>query len=454
MNARGSPHRRRGLVLTGVLAIGLILFGVVVAGFGGTTGGVNMELVAHVKYPMGGDIQFQRRTGSHTIDGVVVDSTTDIVFASAHADVSRVDGGIEIIDITHAADPRRLARIPCPGYQSDVAVYETLLVQTLDHAGSNVGCDPGWLQTTGSALVDRSGAGGVRIFDVSDPVRPRLMHFLEVTGEIGDGVHDVTVLPWAGVAYLAQLNGELAILDLQDPAFRYTAIEVSSISAEMKTSCHDIGLDPVRLLAFCPANEDETYVLDVREPLRPAYLSTVVNGALSRHHGALMAPDGTTLVLQSEYDHPPAVASDAAAGLWFYDLTEPTEPELLGSWAPDSCEPSERAERACSSHWYNFIPGTEMLVAAWRHEGVFVVDYSRPATPFDVGSFSRSRPGVLSFGGDADFWSAYFWHGHVYASSGGSRSGLYILRHDGITDAEPSPYDEGTSWGRWTGTGR
>jgi len=73
----------------------------------------------------------------------------------------------------------------------------------------------------------------------------------------------------------------------------------------MKTSCHDIGLDPVRLLAFCPANEDETYVLDVGDPLHPTYLTKIVNAALSRHHGAFMAPDGVTLVVESEYDHPP-----------------------------------------------------------------------------------------------------------------------------------------------------
>jgi hypothetical protein len=449
--------KRRGLLLAGAVALigtGLVLI-VGLAPTCSDTGDARcMELVAHVRYDMGGDIQFQRRSGAHTVDAVSVDTTTDLVFASAHADISRIDGGIEIIDITDPSKPTRLTRIPCPGYQSDVAVYEALLVQTLDHRGSNVGCDPAWLKSTGSAAVDRAGSTGVRIFDVTDPARPRLIHFLEVTGEIGDGVHDVTVLPWAGVAYLARLNGELGILDLKDPGFPYIAIEVSSISPEMKTSCHDIGLDPVRLLAFCAANDDETYVLDVREPMRPRYLSKIVNAAMSRHHGALMAPDGVTLVLQSEYDHRPKVASNAPAGLWFYDLTQPADPQLLGSWAPALCEPAEHEDRACSSHWYNFIPGTNRLVAAWRHEGVFVVDYTDRAAPVEAGFFSpSSRASALRLVAGADFWTAYFWHGHVYASSGGSRSGLYVLRQDDITDADPSPYDEGTSWGRWTGAG-
>ena len=288
----------------------------------------------------------------------------------------------------------------------------------------------------------------MRIFDVTDPARPTLIQFVEVLGRFGGGVHDVTVVPWAGIAYLAQLDGQLGILDLTDPAFPYVAIDVASISPEMKTSCHDVGLDPVRLLAFCPALEDETYILDVSVPTEPSYLGKITNAALSRHHGALMAPDGATLVLESEYDHPPSVASDAAAGLWFYDLSDATRPILLGSWAPTSCEPSEQAERACSSHWYNFVPGTDLLVAGWRHEGVYLVDYTNPAAPVEAASF---RPRLGLTGDPTDFWTAYYWHGYVYGSANRASGGLYVLGDDALTDAEPSPYDEGTSWGRWSG---
>jgi hypothetical protein len=292
----------------------------------------------------------------------------------------------------------------------------------------------------------------VRVFDVTDPARPRLIHFVEVLGLFGDGVHDVTVVPWAGIAYLAQLDGDLGVLDLTDPGFAYTAISVASISPEMRTSCHDVGLDPVRLLAFCPAMEDETYILNVSDAMHPTYAGKIVNAALSRHHGALLAPDGSTLVIQSEYDHPPQVASEASAGLWFYDLSEPTDPALLGSWAPKSCAPSEQAERACSSHWYNFVPGTKLLVASWRHEGVFLVDYGDPAAPTETASYRPSPNWLSVLSATTDFWTAYFWHGYVYGSANKTAGGLYILRQDALTDAEPSPYDEGTSWGRWTPT--
>ena len=111
-------------MLSLVLVVGVVVVGVLAFGGGRPGNSPSMEEVAHVSYEMGGDLQFQRRSGPHLLDGVSVDATTDLVFASAHADVSRVDGGIEIIDITDPTAPTTLTRIPCPGYQSDVAVYE------------------------------------------------------------------------------------------------------------------------------------------------------------------------------------------------------------------------------------------------------------------------------------------------------------------------------------------
>jgi hypothetical protein len=119
----------------------------------------------------------------------------------------------------------------------------------------------------------------------------------------------------------------------------------------------------------------------------------------------------------------------------------------LGSWAPDSCEPSETDERACSSHWVNFVPDTALVVASWRRHGVFLVAFTDLSAPVEAGFYRRSsfRPRA-----NPDFWSVYYWHGHVFASSGGDLSGLYILESDGLDDMEPSAFDEGTSWGRWT----
>lgn len=428
--------------------MGAVAAVVVLAGCVGGSDAESLEVVAQFEYDMGADLQFQRRSGTHVVGGDSVNGVRDVVFASGHSDASRTDGAIEILDISDPREPIRLFRIPCPGYQSDVGVHENWLLQTVDLPVSNTGCNSDWLDETAAGSIDRSGVGGVRIFDVTDPAIPRLTAFIEVAGL--EGVHNVTILPWANMAYLSELDGDLGIIDLNRQPFSYRAVTVNSISNEMTTSCHDVGLDPIRELAFCAAYLDETYILDVSDPLRPSYVTTINNPALSRHHAAQMASDGSTLVLQAEFDHPPAVPSDAPAGLWFYDLTDPLEPQQLGSWAPESCEPTELAERACSSHGFNFVPGTPLVVASWRHEGLFLVDFTDPSAPLEVGFL---RPTSFRPGSNADFWSAYYWHGFVYANSGQELSGLFVMQTDLVGDLEPSAYDEGTSWGRWTADG-
>jgi hypothetical protein len=83
----------------------------------------------------------------------------------------------------------------------------------------------------------------------------------------------------------------------------------------------------------------------------------------------------------------------------------------------------------------------------------WLIDRRKSARFLTISEESCRRAGALRPVASADSWTAYFWRGHAYGSSGGSHSGLYILRHDDIADAEPSPYDEGTGWGRWTGEG-
>ena len=102
--------------------IGAVAAAVVLAGCDGGSDAQSLEVVAQFEYDMGADLQFQRRSGIHLMGGVPVGGARDLVFASAHSDASRTDGAIEILDISDPREPIRLFRIPCPGYQSDVAV--------------------------------------------------------------------------------------------------------------------------------------------------------------------------------------------------------------------------------------------------------------------------------------------------------------------------------------------
>lgn len=398
----------------------------------------NVTVLAHLPYEMGTDLQFQRRSGHQlVVDGEPIVGTRDLVFAGAHADRSRDDGAIQLVDVTDSSRPVRLASIPCPGNQSDVAVHGHLLLQAIDEARTNPGCDPIWLRQHSSAPDVDAATDGVRIFDVSDPARPVLVAFRGPDDGIAQ-VHNVTVVPWADLAYLAMRTGELGMIDLADPQFAARTIAISEIAPDAVRGCHDIGLDPARRLAFC-AGELNTRVWDISEPRSPVRISTIEEPAITNHHGARLAADGTTLVINDEFDGRELQSADEARGLWFYDLSRPSRPRFLSSFDASICEPSVD----CTSHWFNFVPTTRGVVAAWKTGGLVVVDFSAPTAPTEAAKF---RPA------GADFWSAYVWRGDVYATSEGDAAGLWILAIDGIDDAAPSPTDQGTSWGAWNGT--
>lgn len=417
----------------------------------------NLTLVDHIYYEVGSDMQFQRRRGPHLRAGERTRGTRDYLFAGADAfapggPLDRpTDGvGIHVFDITDPTAITPVAGVHCVGYHSDVAVYENVLVQTIDDADSNGGCDP----SEDPEGIDERGHAGLRIFDVSDPARPKLVRFIaedELDG--ASGVHNSTVVGWAGLLYLATNSGSrFGYVDLEDPEFPVTMIPMDELapSGTDARACHDIGLDPDRRLAFCAA-ANHTFIWDISEPTMPEHVATIDNPDIEFHHGARLAPDGETLVLNDEAGLAVAAfgclgegGGGTAGALWFYDVSHPSKPGLKGSFSTEELNP---AKNFCTSHFYNFIPGTQLLVVGWYRSGMIVVDYSDPSSPKEHAAF-------LPMG--AHYWSAYYWHGALYGNAfeapvtADGSGGLWVLTLDGVGDVSPAAQDEGTSWGRWS----
>ncbi len=427
----------------------------------------NVHLVAHHWFPDGTDMQFQRREGQQMLDGEIVDGTRDYLFMGGDAKSGSDVGGVQIFDITDPELPVHLVDMQCRGYHADIAVYENLLLQAIDSGGSNVGCVGDSLDRFDPNQIDKNGLG-VRIFDITDPANPEVIAFLNGATGIGNGgSHNITVVPWAGLLYLADAgftpDGDFTIVDLKDPSFPVTTIPMQTVAPGSADICHDIGLDPERELAYCAAI-GTTHVLDISDPMNPTLVTTIVNNGLSIHHSARLASDGNTLVLGDEFagaldqnlpDNP--FAADAGVGsngcigdptagaLWFYDLSVSIQaPVPVGSYAPTNPEPTASP---CTSHFYNAVPESTMVAAGWYEAGMVVVDYSQP---WPANEYAVFRPEL------GNFWSGYWWHGYFYGNSRtveekGYGGGLWIIKVDGIDDdREPWAGDEGTVWARWT----
>lgn len=234
----------------------------------------------------------------------------------------------------------------------------------------------------------------------------------------------LTTLPDSGLAYMATSDLEpdaprFAWVDLTDPTFPAEVIPMRDISPSASGGCHDIGIDPEREMAFCAAVE-QTHIWDVSDPEAPEEISTIVNPAINIHHGARLAPDGETLVVNDELGG----AAAAVGALWFYDISDPSSPSLMGSFSTEELDPPKVP---CTSHFYNFIPGEEKIVIGWYKSGLIVVDYADPMQPQEHGKF-------LPEGGD--FRAAYYYRGFLYGSSfgGGGQyggadeaAGLWVL---------------------------
>lgn len=419
----------------------------------------NIQLVEHLQFPQGTDMFFQRRDGRQTVDGRTVVDQRDYLFAGADASAAVGDPpegtpeGFRVYDVTDPTAPVELVAVDCPGYHADLALHEELLVHGIDSAGTNEGCaerfDPNGLNQEGEA--------GVRVFDVSDPASPTLLaHLTEEQTETD--AHNITTLPWAGLLYIAgsgftQSNPVLTIVDLEDPSFPAKVIPMRDISPNALAECHDIGVAEMehRDLAFCAAVE-QTFVWDITDPWNPKHVSTVLGPPETIHHGARLAPDGKTLVLNDELGGA-AVAPgcapttrDPLGGIFFYDITVPELPVYLGVFST-----SEAAGKMpCTSHFFNFIPGTTLLTIGWYKAGMLVVDYANRTAPTEHAVFTPT-------GGD--FWASYYWHGYVYGNSFGGgglyggtdeSGGVWITQVDGVGDVEPSHFDMGTSWAPWT----
>lgn len=269
-------------------------------------------------------------------------------------------------------------------------------------------------------VVSSSNGGGLRVLDVTDRSDPRLVDTVDVFA------HNVGVLPNASLAYVADSQGRGSTNEIVDVADPDDARVVATFG---ERGCHDVAfhVHDGRRLMTCPAL-DATEIWDVTDdPLDPERVAVLRNPFISApgavpgrpdlvpgpfddigpggHHWATAARGGDLLIVGSEFTgaiapgcgvHAEAggrSVSDTLGALWFYDATDPADPELMGwfkmpvpednAWNRDWMYPS------CTSHFGEVVESRDKVVVAWYHAGVALIDFSDPADPTLVDRFQR-----------------------------------------------------------------
>ncbi|MDQ3879186.1 MAG: hypothetical protein M3290_12685, partial [Actinomycetota bacterium] len=200
--------------------------------------------------------------------------------------------------------------------------------------------------------------------------------------------------------------------------------------------CHDVTIFPARHLAGA-ACIGETDIWDIKDPAHPKTLSRIVNPAIMIHHGTGFTWDGKYLAIGDEFAG--SVTGECAGdshspsgALWFYDITDPTNPKLAGYYnVPRTQVPDSTSESyiACTTHVFGIVPTRDpksyIATVAYRSSGLSVVDFSDPANPKEIGYYMQTDK-------LPDLWCAYWYNGRIYTNDLSSKLGVTVYQLQGL----------------------
>jgi hypothetical protein len=391
--------------------------------------------------------------GNADKDGTV---NSDLAFWGQLAYAGNYDG-FRIFDIK-GQQPRTVVDFACRGPQNDVAVHEMggkrWLFQAIDTGQTREGCN-----STDAPLVNggRVGYEGVRVFDVTNPAKPRFVDMIQTAC----GSHTLSVLPDGERAYVyvssyplgsgvtppgstgpgdyrecTTPHKKISIIEATAPrgrfAFRLKEQPLSDDTAFNRgfQACHDITffMETKVALGSCAGDGQLWSVADPWNPTTDVdgqhthIYSPSATDQFEFIHSGIVSWDGETLAIMDETGGGVTAECNGAATqhgfYYFYDMVEPGDPAppLRGRFTI----PRPQTPQICVSHNANVIPvaNRDLMVAAYYQGGNTVVDFSDPTNPREIG-YSDLEDAT----GMADSWSTYWYNGRVYVNGGLNRRG-------------------------------
>nr|WP_187352175.1 hypothetical protein [Allosaccharopolyspora coralli] len=377
---------------------------------------------------------------------------TDIAFQGKHAFVGNYDGFV-VYDINKPESPKVVSQVACPGGQGDVSISGKLLFVSTDYPRTNDTCDS---EETDAA--DPNGWEGMKIFDVSNPEKPRYLS--SVRTDCGSHTHTLAPAKQGNDVYLyvSSYAPSAEFPNCQPPHDKISIIKVpgnnpaepelidapvifpdggnpGSPSTSATTGCHDITAFPSKDIAAGACMGDGV-IFDISDREKPRVVEQVRDDEnFAFWHSATFNNTGTKVVFTDELGGGGAATCNDETGPLkgadaIYDLSADNELSFASYFKiPRNQEDSEN----CVAHNGSLIPvpGKDIMVQAWYQGGVSVWDFTDSANPQEIAYFDRSP-----FSSDlqiAGSWSAYYYNGHIYSS--GIQEGLDVLKlNDPRTD--------------------
>jgi hypothetical protein len=406
---------------------------------------------------------------------------SDLAFWGDRAYAGNYDG-FRIYDISDPASPELLSDFPCFGPQNDPIVWKNrLLFVAIDRTLAGPEC--------GSPAVahdDPNGWEGVRIFDVSNPRRPR--HIKSVYTDCG--AHTITLYPKNPAQLMlyvssyplrpgptcGQVRGPEAGRDPLHGVIQVIRVPVNNPRAAREVAeppvvypgdpdnqmvwaehgladptlepaaraCHDIAVYvELRLAAGACAEQGQLWRINrngIPDTAHPLWVyedqvdETGPTGdpddpgvVVDFFHSATFSWDGRVVNFIDESfgeGCPPVTTAPIGGDTGRMFFVDARTGRFLSHFMIDRQAETEY----CSAHMGLPVPtrdGSDIIVNAWYLGGVDVVDFTDPRNPTEVAYYDVAPPGPA--GGDN--WSAYWYEGSRL-----SRRSLTIYASDGVHD--------------------
>jgi hypothetical protein len=349
----------------------------------------------------------------------------------------------------------------CPGGQGDVSVLGDYVFFSVDSALVGPKCNT---EDTAAASPAQYGSGsaweGIRIFDISNPSKPQWVKSFDMPC----GSHTHTLLPGKKTSYIYiqsyPLSGQgtdcnyathrkVQIMEFPTADPTKAKLLEETIDTSPAIGCHDITTFPDKKI-MAGACVSQSMIWSIKNPTKPELLATIYNPNIQIHHSTAMTWDGKVLVLGDETGGAaagggPGHADSRTGAAWFYDVSDPANPELLGSHSyprtmplPD---PGAADRWRWTNHNFNVVPLRNskkyLLVVSYYMGGIAVVDFTDPANAKELGYY------MIEGDTTQDTWSSYWYNGRIYTNDHSSQLGIGVYEFAGTTSEDTTRFFRG-----------
>ena len=358
--------------------------------------------------------------------------------------------GFTIWDVSDPVKPKVVSVVSCITSQGDPSIYGNLLFISAEGAGNRNDC------AKGGVTNPKDGMAGVRIYDVADPSKPRLVKNVQTC----KGSHTHTIVPHPknkDVIYIYVSGSQAARPDSvvkgckngTDPAdetnsiFRLDVIKVDlkrPERAEVVTgariftgldpapraasrpgrggrqgaagdssrpaptgprNCHDVTAYPAAKL-LAGACSSYGLLVDISNPEKPVRLDAKADTNFSLWHTAVFSNDGKKVVFTDEWGGgtSPMCQANSMLEMGGNTILSVDKAKKYTQHAYYKIKSVQTAQENCVSHNGGLVPvpGRDIMVQGWYQGGVSVMEFTDPNNPQELAYFDRGAidapPGV------------------------------------------------------------